>query len=684
MLLAAMIFLLLFSCTSNLELPPPPPSDSIESDNNGSSSSGGSSSSQSSSDSNSGGGSSSSSSYGNGGGFNPPPPGVQCLVSGFQDDKFIDPRDCNSYTYIYDGNGKVWMMENLNYSRNNTLGWCYKIGTDANILGTAGENLSGCDKPYGRHYTYDIAMDGNQKQGLCPSGWNIPSVEEWEGVHGMPSGFYVKAGKYYSDASDPSGSIWKDRTGSTASGYYWTRNIPSGNSVGYALVSGTSIDVRSPGALNAATKSDRFSVRCFMDAVCGSGWYNPLTQRCVNNIVKDKCGNGWYDKSTQRCATGDIVEDKCGDRWYDKSNSNFKCESSKVMAICGSQWYDTSNKFCDNGTITNYTCTANLSSFCPGKTWGDVIWNPAQKTIEFGKDFPESKQPGGACYYFTKVTSLQAGGGAIIKVNGTPYTANNEINPVSVPTKDGGYYVYADLSAVGDPWINFNYKGGNPSDNLQYFQTTPSVTPFCADGYKLSCSGLQTQWVANVPITKKPTPKCNSGTLGDNPTWLPNTLDWTSPAMGNYNVSVTTTCNGTNVTANCGTLNVVAASSLLDCEIITPSTKLATVCPNVTNVNWKNDIKWNTIVDISDANNNTTANCYYITGFSGLNGGGSGAGAAPPYIVNGKPYNGHKLQSDIDRDAGKLDGGYYIYIPSNIWFHYDNGDLGTRPLCSYK
>ena len=88
---------------------------------------------------------------------------------------FKDPRDGREYKYEFAPDGEqAWMSENLNYSKGGTVGWCYGEGE---VLGTAGVNLSGCDSPYGRTYTWEIAMDGNSSQGLCPDGWHIPSMD---------------------------------------------------------------------------------------------------------------------------------------------------------------------------------------------------------------------------------------------------------------------------------------------------------------------------------------------------------------------------------------------------------------------------------------------------------------------------------------------------------------------------
>jgi len=332
--IAAMFCLsLLFSCTSDLQLPPlPEPIASSSSTGNmwwdyssstgdissssgignsspsigGSSPSGGIDSS-----SPSGGIDGSSSSGGIGGSSSP---SVQCSVSGFDGNEFVDPRDCEKrYRYEIASNGRIWMSENLNYSRNGTLGWCYKTGTGKNRLGTAGEDLPGCDSPYGRHYTYAIAMDGTTGQGLCPDGWVIPSVAEWGAVSGVSSSFYVKSGNFHPDVNDPllSGE-WKDRAdGGNNFGFYWVRNSPSGNSVGFAFVNGTSIEARSPGASNAAKTSDYFSVRCIMSQdyqpKCGGQPFNPATQKCVGGVLVNIC-TASDNTSTHYCSNGTLKQ----------------------------------------------------------------------------------------------------------------------------------------------------------------------------------------------------------------------------------------------------------------------------------------------------------------------------------------------------------------------------------------
>lgn len=101
----------------------------------------------------------------------------------------VDSRDGQEYS-IVDVGSQVWMAGNLNYSGDDgsgnktyEVGWCYGVGgTDT----TNHSDSTTCDT-YGRLYTWDMVMDGavssdanpSGVQGLCPSGWHVPSDAEW-------------------------------------------------------------------------------------------------------------------------------------------------------------------------------------------------------------------------------------------------------------------------------------------------------------------------------------------------------------------------------------------------------------------------------------------------------------------------------------------------------------------------
>ena len=90
---------------------------------------------------------------------------------------FTDSRDGQAYKYVKIGT-QTWMAQNLNYrnttGKNDTVGVCYN-------------NFSSNCTTYGRLYTWMDVMNGSVSsvsnpsgvQGICPSGWHVPSDTEW-------------------------------------------------------------------------------------------------------------------------------------------------------------------------------------------------------------------------------------------------------------------------------------------------------------------------------------------------------------------------------------------------------------------------------------------------------------------------------------------------------------------------
>jgi len=256
---------------------------------------------------------------------------------------FTDPRDGKKYKVETDPTGKVWMSENLNYSRNNTLGYCY--GVDINGANPHRDSTT-CDNGYGRNYEWAVAMDGNSPQGLCPSGWHVPSKTEWdrivnhrnaEPIQGknwmeMTIDFYIYPGNYNLNADYPPLG-WKDRgTDVGSSGFYWTS---SGNSDFIGFWAGNCKHSHRDCWIEAqtgASDKDYFSVRCVanndMKISCGGNDYDPATQFCDNGKVYARCG-GTYITSVQFCSNGNIYH-LCGGKQYEPESES--CDDGKVVS----------------------------------------------------------------------------------------------------------------------------------------------------------------------------------------------------------------------------------------------------------------------------------------------------------------------------------------------------------------
>jgi len=90
------------------------------------------------------------------------------VSSGGIPNTFTDPRDGKVYRIVQIGN-QTWFAENINYE--GVSGWCYD------------NDPFNCEI-YGKLYDWNSAMN------VCPSGWHLPSDDEWKILEGTVDSQY--------------------------------------------------------------------------------------------------------------------------------------------------------------------------------------------------------------------------------------------------------------------------------------------------------------------------------------------------------------------------------------------------------------------------------------------------------------------------------------------------------------
>ncbi len=203
---------------------------------------------------------------------------------------------------------KIWMTENLNIATSNGLwSWCYE------------NNPDNCAK-YGRLYTWEAAKSA------CPTGWRLPSREEWQRLLDYTGGA-GEAGKRLKSASGWDASVYysnengTDQYGFSAlpgggtgyasnvdslgaafssagyMGFWWTATAYTENfSKGYAWYRSMGSGYNYKEVFeNTQSVNQGYSVRCVGDG----GVTPPLYTVTVSNAGTDAIGDGRYTAGTK-------------------------------------------------------------------------------------------------------------------------------------------------------------------------------------------------------------------------------------------------------------------------------------------------------------------------------------------------------------------------------------------------
>jgi uncharacterized protein (TIGR02145 family) len=272
---------------------------------------------------------------------------------------FKDPRDGTVYRTVKIGN-QVWMAENLNYKTANS--WCYN-NDEAN------------GKKYGRLYTWDAA------KAACPSGWHLPTRQEWDELVATAGGPSVAGKKLKATSGWNHNGNETDDFGFSAlpgglrhtyrgdfdvagkGGYWWTATEFNAGSA-YGRIMYYNSDKVGEFYYD---ESDGWSVRCVKDRNVP----NPATT--VVNIPKTSTvvltTNNGEESSFKDPRDGNVYRTvKIGNQVWMAENLNYKINNS---------WYKRANNWCYDNDEAN------------GKKYGRLYtWDAAKVACPAGWHLP--------------------------------------------------------------------------------------------------------------------------------------------------------------------------------------------------------------------------------------------------------------------------------------------------------
>ncbi len=192
------------------------------------------------------------------------------IPAGGNDGTMTDPRDSTVYKTTGIGT-KTWMMESLNYADSSN----YPSMLERNKC--EDDDLDNCKKD-GRLYTWSAIIDsvywaskgktcGNTKdndkkcdlpdlvQGICPKGWHVPSIQEWDDLN-------LWMNMFFTDGYDHYGFLRRDYR----EYFFWTSTDSTGSTANSNLLDLSkpdhSSDIRS---IVSKTKDTPLAVRCVKD-----------------------------------------------------------------------------------------------------------------------------------------------------------------------------------------------------------------------------------------------------------------------------------------------------------------------------------------------------------------------------------------------------------------------------------
>jgi uncharacterized protein (TIGR02145 family) len=248
-------------------------------------------------------------------------------LSSYAQDSITD-FDGNVYHAIEIGT-QVWLKENLKSLH-------YADGTEIPDV-VAYNNTDSMANIYGRLYPWNAAMKNSVtpgSQGVCPAGWHIPAVNEWQTMDNFLGGSSIAGGKLKEAGYDhwlPPNTGATNSSGFTGlpAGEYDANQSQNFLFLGRAAVFWTS---NQNGALMATEKylshddeisgqlawykTMKYSIRCIKDVETGnhSNNFRDREQTIISNPFRDvltiSSGNAWLGKTVLYDLTGKKLIDQ--------------------------------------------------------------------------------------------------------------------------------------------------------------------------------------------------------------------------------------------------------------------------------------------------------------------------------------------------------------------------------------
>lgn len=286
------------------------------------------------------------------------------------DGKLVDSRDGKVYRTVQIGS-QVWMAENLNYELpDGSDGLCYD-GIEAN-----------CEK-YGRLYTWKTS------QNICPSGWHLPSDEEWNELLAAVGGIST-AGQMLKSESTWTGSYTgKDAYGFgvLATGWYTSSGTYSGEGT-YGGLWSTATQYRwgffnSHNTVERGTNGSTLKngVRCLLgESIIG------ISSSSVKSSSSIKSSS-----SVKSSSSSVVVIEPNPEITYGKLIDSRDGKSYRTVEIGTQIWMAENLNYELTGTTTDGLCYDNDESNC--EQYGRLYtWTTAQTVCPSGWHLPSDSE----------------------------------------------------------------------------------------------------------------------------------------------------------------------------------------------------------------------------------------------------------------------------------------------------